>query len=121
MSETLRKYFAPDAADSIDREVARFTQFPRAGRTVDGHAAMREHAESGMETCAGFLEQFHQFTHAECWALSSREGAGVGQNREEPEVCVCGGEYAKISRIIRRSGSPRSPDRGGRGWAPRRR
>ena len=59
--EIPRYYFAPEAADSINRAVARFPRFPRRDQTVDGYTAefnlLRRKAESykanrrGVSTC----------------------------------------------------------------------
>ena len=49
----LKDYIAPDAADSVDQEVARFLQSKRPGRTMDVHLAefdlLRRKAESKMQ------------------------------------------------------------------------
>ena len=121
----LRYYFAPEAAGSLFQEAVGFSQFRGADLTVDEYIVefglLRRKAESRMEMGAGFPEQYLYLAHAERGASSVREVAGVGQQPEGPEVFGCGGGYADIIWITRRSDPPGRHDCRGRGWAPGRR
>ena len=58
----LRSFFAPEAADAIRQQVARFTNCRRSYQSIDEcileFDPLRRKAESEMETGAGFPEQF---------------------------------------------------------------
>ena len=62
ISEILRSYFAPEAADAIYQRAMRFTQFCRADQSIDGFSAgfdfLRLGAESKMKMGAGCPAQF---------------------------------------------------------------
>ena len=62
ITQLLRDYFAPAAADAANQEVARFLQFERTGQTMDGYMArfdlLSRKAESKMQMGRDFPEVF---------------------------------------------------------------
>ena len=90
ISDVLRNYFAPEAADAIRQQVMRLMRFRRTDQPIDEYIAefdlLRRKAESKMEMGAGFPEPFVSILRAYNAALprhefvaSSARGRGRGE------------------------------------------